>query len=100
MKRIELDHWFVKENELTISLLRYYINIKIYQNDKEINYKLTVINSQNKKLIYIFNSLEKAIDFTENHINYCKTFEEIIEQYNKYNSKEEKIKRRTKRKEE
>ncbi len=34
MEVIELNHWFVADNELSISLMRYFVKINICQNNK------------------------------------------------------------------
>jgi len=81
MDRIKLNHWFIKNNELSISLFRYCINIKILFNDEFVFYQLTVIDSQRYEIIFNFYTLEDAISFTENVITSCKTNEEIINSY-------------------
>ena len=30
MKKIELDHWFIKDSKLSISLMNLYVEIKIF----------------------------------------------------------------------
>lgn len=34
MSRIELNHWYIKDNELSISLMKFYTKIKILKNDQ------------------------------------------------------------------
>lgn len=81
MKRVELDHWFVIDNMLAISVMRYHVEIRVYQDDIII-YKLRVVNSKKKSLIFDFYSLEDAITFTERVISKSKTLEDIKEVYN------------------
>ena len=81
MERIELDHWFVDDNKLLISLMRYYVDIRIYQNDTTVFYQLRVLNQNKESLIFNFDSLEDAIVFTEQIIQKSRTLKEIIKSY-------------------
>lgn len=81
MERIELDHWFVDDNKLLISFMRYYVDIRIYQNDTNVFYQLRVLNQNKESLIFNFDSLEDAIVFTEQTIRKSRTLKEIIKSY-------------------
>ena len=81
MGYIKLNHWFINNNELSISLLRFYVRINIMSNDNNIYFKLTVINSLMKKNTLYFDSLEEAISFTENTISNSIDFESINNVY-------------------
>ena len=67
MERMELNHWFVGEDNLSISLTNHFVNIKICRNGKEIFYRLELSNNRNK-LVFNFCSLEDAVKFTEDTI--------------------------------
>lgn len=81
MSRIELNHWYMKENELLISLMRFYVKIKILKNDKTIYYQLLVKESEGKDLTFNFYTIEDAISFTEQTINKCQNTDEVFEKY-------------------
>ena len=83
MGRIKLDHWFINDNELSISLMRYYVDINISY-DEKVNILLRVIDSDRKELFFDFDSLEKAIIFTEAVINKCPNYQAIEDAYNNY----------------
>ena len=83
MKSLELNRWYAGEDEICISLLRYYVDITICKNDEFIFYRLRVIDEDRKELIFNFYSLEDAVRFTEDTINKCITSEEIINSYDK-----------------
>lgn len=84
MRRLKLDHWFVGEDTLGISLMRYYVDINITIDDDKIKYILRVIDSDRKELLFDFDALEEAISFVEGVINKCKSYIEVEEAYNKY----------------
>ena len=81
MNKINLNHWYINDNVLSISLLYYYVKITIYKNDDFIFYKLEVINNIKTELTFNFYSLEDAIIFTEETITKYLTTKEIIESY-------------------
>ena len=80
-ERIGLNHWFVDENRLSISLMRFYVDIKISHNEKSIFYKLQVYFDSKVVLNENFNSLEDAVVFTETIVNKCYDVGELIEAY-------------------
>ncbi len=84
MKRIDYDHWFIKNNELTISLMRFYIKINILKNEDRVFYRLSVFEDNIEKLVFNFYNFEEAISFTENEISKCNTCNEILEIYKNY----------------
>ncbi len=77
MERMNLDHWFINENTLSISLMNFYIEVSQYENC----YQLRIINSNMKKLDLYFNTMEDAVEFTESVVSKCFTFEEILDNY-------------------
>ena len=81
MNRIELNHWFVSDNHLSISLINYCVIITILKNDEFIFYRLKVIDNNRSDLTFDFYSLEDAITFTEKTINKCNTVDDITNAY-------------------
>ena len=47
--KIELNHWFIKENEISISLIRLFVNINIIKNNNSISFLLTVIDEKKQE---------------------------------------------------
>ena len=105
MRKIELNHWFVEDNELSISLMRYFVKISICQNDKFIFYRLEVFKESKSALTFNFYSLSDAIKFTEEIIQKCTKTSEIVEEYinrfeaGEYNQKNKKGKIKSKKRE-
>lgn len=83
MSYIKIDHWYVRDNELSISLMRFHVSIDTVLENNDIIFKLTVNNSNIEKLYLDFKSLESAINFTENIISVSNDYDEILEKYNK-----------------
>lgn len=81
MNRIELNHWFVSNNQLSISLINYCVIITILKNDEFIFYRLKVIDNNRSDLTFNFYSLEDAITFTEKIISKCNTVNDITNDY-------------------
>ena len=81
MIRLELNHWFINNNSISISLMRYFVEISIDYNDVNLFYRLIIRDSNKNELVFNFYSLEDAIWFTENVINKCESFKEIINEY-------------------
>lgn len=79
-RRIKMDHWFIDNNELSISLMNLYVDLTIY---REKVFERIVDNNMNEKY-YEFNSLEDGIYFAEDYIKYLFTLEEVDEQYKKF----------------
>lgn len=83
MHSIKLDHWYINDNNLSISLMRFYVGIKCIIEDNKVVYNLELINSEiGLKKLFRFSCLEDAIFFTEEVIRKCQTFEEVNEEYN------------------
>ena len=81
MEKIELNHWYVKENELSISLMKFYVNIKISKNDEFIYYQLSIIENSNTELVFNFYTIEDAISFTEQVVANSFDINEVREKY-------------------
>jgi hypothetical protein len=85
MGKINLDHWFVKDNNISISLMNFFVSINFSSEDNELAAQLTVNNSEMEKLSFTFYSLENAIEFTENVISKCNSLEDISKAFNEKN---------------
>ena len=77
MKRVSLNHWYVEDNRLEISLMWFHVSIDVGSN----GCFLTVVEDGTNKTSFYFNNLEGAIDFTEKFIASCKDVELIKETY-------------------
>ncbi len=81
MKKIELNHWIVNDNNLSISLMHYHVTIKVLKNDERILFQLEVIDSKRNKLVFNFYTLEAAMSFTENVVSKCSSNIEVANTY-------------------
>lgn len=105
MESIELNHWFVDEDSLSISLMRFYVEIKICHNECDIFYILNVYEHGVKALSLDFTSLEDSVSFTEQIIKNCIIVSEIMLGYQrkvelgeyKNNKVKEKIKKKNRK---
>ena len=93
MKQIELNHWFIKDNRLAISLLRYHVSVEPYQYDDEMVFKATIVDSEQRNLELEFTTLEEIFYFVENCITKCVNEEDIDNLYKKMYSKKIKKKK-------
>ena len=93
MERINLNHWFVGHDSLSISFMNYCVLINICFVNEIIFYKLEVIDSNRERLILDFYSLEEAISFAEVIISKSNTLDEMFENYNVKN-KNKKIRKK------
>ena len=85
MRRIDLDHWFINENVLSISLMNLYIKIEPYKNFCD----MTITDENYRKISLDFKSLEEAISFAEEKIKDCRSNDEVYQRYNKLYEKED-----------
>ena len=83
MERIKLNHWFIKENELSISLMRYYVMVYPILCNNQVSYVLNVMDDENNKTFY-FDTLEESVKFTEDVINNSNNIQQMIDEYNNY----------------
>ena len=82
MKKFLLNHWYIKENELLISLTRFFAKIKILNNNETIYFKLFINDGENKEVVLNFYTIEDVVFFTEQIVNKCININEIYEKYN------------------
>ena len=97
MGMIKLDHWYIKNNQLCISLMKYYTNINMVLSNSKVFFVLNIVNLEMKELYLCFNTLEEAITFVEDVINkdYEITFSDMEEVYRQQYS-DEKVLKKTK----
>lgn len=79
MERIELNNWYIKGNELSISLAKFAVKIMILKNDLAIYYQVHVYGDI--ELIFNFYSIEDAISFTEHVVANSFDADEICDNY-------------------
>ena len=92
MSKVNLNHWFVKDNDFSISLMRYYVIICPIAYNNKLSYVMNVMDDENNKTFY-FDTLEESIRFTEEVVNNSHNMEMIITQYNDFVNKS-KVKRK------
>jgi hypothetical protein len=80
-KFLELNHWYIKDHDMVISLIRFCIKITICFNENYLFYRLTVYENGKEELVFNFYSLNEAVYFTEDYINKCNSKEEILHEY-------------------
>ena len=90
MSRINKSHWFINENDLTISLMRFHVKIQLKQAKERIIVQLIITDQEQKNLSFHFNTLEEAITFTERIIDKSANNQEIIDKYMEFQEKKEK----------
>ena len=91
MRKIEMNHWFIDENSLSISLMHFWVKIIMYKKDNnEICFVTHVIDNQDNLFMY-FDTLEEAMMFTEKVINDCISIDQVTEKYKNYCNKNNKI---------
>lgn len=81
--RMNLNHWFIKNNELSISLMQFYVSILIYKKDN-ICFILKVNNGNMEDIYLYFDTLEDAVSFTENSIVNSNSFDDILNTYKEH----------------
>ena len=55
MSEIKLNHWYVRDNELSISLMSFYTRIEILENNQTIYYRLYANELRKRKLDLLWN---------------------------------------------
>ena len=84
MNAIKKNHWLIHENQLAISLMRFDAEISMINDSNYIYFLLRVatIGKNPKEISFMFDSLEESIAFTEEVVDECENFDEIIKNYN------------------
>ena len=80
-KELELNPWFIGDNEISTSVNQYYVRITFCPHDTYIYYQLEVFDQNKAILPLIFYSLNDAKEFTDKIISKCTTKEEILKYY-------------------
>ena len=78
MSRIGLNPWYINGNELSISLMNYYVSIEMVNDDGDISFLLNIsTGAGGKNIVLPFKEIEDAIVFTENIVRFSDNFDEI-----------------------
>lgn len=86
MKIIKRNNWFINDNELVISLMRFYVSISIiYDNNLVFNVRVVNSDTEIKEMKFAFSTLEDAIVFTEEVVSKCFNFEDVERGYDSFN---------------
>ena len=97
MPRFNLNHWFVNDNTINISLMRWYVGIKpIIENNIISKCELVVRNGPEIYLNLEFDNFEEAVVFIEDIINECHEVDEIVEKYYEIKHNKPKTRKKTK----
>ena len=54
----QYHNWYIRENEISISLMNYHVRIIPNFNDNILYFKLVITNNEMKKKSYLFDTLE------------------------------------------
>ena len=90
MKRIDMNHWFLEENKLNISLLKLFVSIESGLSDGMMSWYLKVTDTSREELVFKFNTLEDAVSFVEDEIARCYSVFEVINKYKEVTRKNNK----------
>jgi len=69
MRAFLLNHWFINNNKLSISLMCFYVDIEVLVEEGKLLYKLELYDSNKVALSFTFETLEDAIIFVDDVIN-------------------------------
>lgn len=84
MENIERNNWYIKDNEIWISLMNFHVIIKILKNEgynSFIYYRTEIKDNNYSELVFHFYSLEDAISFTENIVGKANNNTEVLDAY-------------------
>ena len=96
MRRMDLNHWFIDDDELSIALMRWHVTIKPRNYDVEliIHYDSQIVSTLR------FKNYEEAVAFTEQVINKYYELEEIETAYHEMYKDKPKVRSKRKSKNE
>ena len=77
MGKIDLKHWFIGDNSLSISLVNFWIDIDIKNIGNNIYAEMKLIDSDMQTFIFNFLTLEDAVEFTENVVDKYRNSQKI-----------------------
>jgi len=86
MNRLELNHWFINENEMSINLLRFYVEFMPWISNNELYFVLKVHDGEDD-LFLRFEKAEDCITFTETISKKCDNLDEVLDEYRRINDK-------------
>ena len=69
MVNISLDHWYVTDNKMSISLMTCFVMIDLVPNQETKKYELIVFLEGKENMRFYFDTIENAISFTENTLS-------------------------------
>ena len=75
--------WYLKENNLSLSLLWLHVGIKLLDDNL---FLLTVTDEERIERSFSLPTLEDCIEFTENYIYRCKNIKEVHDKYIQYSN--------------
>ncbi len=88
MVKIEFNNMIADDNELWITLTNYSANISINENTKGLYYQLKILENDEGKIRFYFDSFEDAVTFTKIIEDY-NNLEDIVMAYEKHYKREE-----------
>ncbi len=77
----ELKRWIAKKNKIEKSLMNLYTIITFNVDNNNLIYQLTVVDSNQKKIVINFDYLDNAIYFVENFVAKCHSNQEVLDKY-------------------
>jgi len=93
MNIIKKNNWFVRDNNLLISLNNFYAGIYVLSENDNVYFKVSVLNYNTMaiELELLFSTMEESISFIEDVVDKCSTFDEILLEYKNLYDNENKI---------
>ena len=76
--------WVVKEDNVSIALPHFLVNIDCPQSEEKQDYRLKAIHESKARVGYDFDTLVEAMYFTEHSISKCETIYDVIDEYKKH----------------
>ena len=83
---ISLNHWYARENEFNISLMRFACKVvPVICSDGNIRACIIVKDSDMNEVMCSFDNYERAIEFVEYYVIRCESLDDVTHEYSKYN---------------
>ena len=94
MEILNKNNWYVKENELSISLMNFHARIHVHKKDDIVVFQVMITSQNMDNLILTFSSLEEAVTFIQSVVSPCFTMEELLDKCKEiYQDKKLKVKK-------
>ncbi|MBR3161619.1 MAG: hypothetical protein IKF19_04740 [Bacilli bacterium] len=77
MEKIDLNHWFIGDNSLSISFSNFWVDIEVRSINGIVYAQLKLLDSDMQTFAFDFVTLEAAVNFTENVINKYRNFQKV-----------------------